>query len=71
LPAAGLRVGELDERCAHLCIDMQRIFSEATPWQVNWLPGSRDAMVDIYCERFQMQIEAVNTGMILQGWNGS
>lgn len=32
------RSGELDERRAHLCIDMQRMFSEATPRQVNWMP---------------------------------
>jgi nicotinamidase-related amidase len=34
-----LRFGPLDEGCAHLCVDMQRMFSEATPWQVKWLPG--------------------------------
>jgi hypothetical protein len=26
-----LRFGPLDEGCAHLCVDMQRMFSEATP----------------------------------------
>ncbi len=34
-----LRLNPLDERCVHLCIDMQRMFSEPTPWQVQWLPG--------------------------------
>lgn len=34
-----LRFGALGEGCAHLCIDMQRMFSDATPWQVKWLPG--------------------------------
>jgi nicotinamidase-related amidase len=34
-----LRFGPLDERCAHLCVDMQRMFAEPTPWQVKWLPG--------------------------------
>ncbi len=29
---------------------------------------THDAMVDIYCERFRMQIEAVDTASILQGW---
>lgn len=33
-----LRYGPLGESCAHLCIDMQRLFSEPTPWQVDWLP---------------------------------
>jgi nicotinamidase-related amidase len=29
---------------------------------------THDAMVDIYCERFQMQVEAVNTDAILEAW---
>jgi hypothetical protein len=29
----GIRFGPLGERWMHLCIDMQRMFNEATPWQ--------------------------------------
>ncbi len=28
----------LDGRAIHLCIDMQRLFAEQTPWQVAWMP---------------------------------
>lgn len=28
----------LDRATVHLCIDMQRLFAEETPWQVPWLP---------------------------------
>jgi nicotinamidase-related amidase len=33
-----LKYGDLKESCVHLCIDMQRVFAEPTPWQVEWLP---------------------------------
>jgi nicotinamidase-related amidase len=28
----------LDKTARHLCVDMQRLFAEETPWQVPWLP---------------------------------
>jgi nicotinamidase-related amidase len=28
----------LDHRAVHLCIDMQRLFAEASPWHVPWMP---------------------------------
>jgi nicotinamidase-related amidase len=28
----------LDRTAVHLCIDMQRLFAEATPWSMPWLP---------------------------------
>jgi len=31
-----LRFGPLTNTCAHLCVDMQRIFAEATPWHMPW-----------------------------------
>jgi nicotinamidase-related amidase len=37
----GQRTGDyfpLDDATRHLCIDMQRLFAEETPWQVPWLP---------------------------------
>lgn len=33
----GLRFGAL-EHAAHLCVDMQRLFSKATPWMQRVLP---------------------------------
>ena len=31
----------------HLCVDMQRLFAEATEWQVPWLPRVLPAVVEI------------------------
>jgi nicotinamidase-related amidase len=28
----------LDRGTAHLCVDMQRLFAESSPWTVDWLP---------------------------------
>ncbi|MEJ0019849.1 MAG: cysteine hydrolase [Acetobacteraceae bacterium] len=33
----GIRFGRLGARTAHLCIDMQAVFAEATEWQVPWM----------------------------------
>lgn len=33
-----LKHGPLTERALHLCIDMQNLFAEPTPWHVPWLP---------------------------------
>ena len=33
----GLRYGPLDERAVHLCIDMQNLFAEETPWHTPWM----------------------------------
>ncbi|GEP09054.1 cysteine hydrolase family protein [Methylobacterium gnaphalii] len=33
----GLRFGPLNERCAHLCVDAQRMFAEETAWHTPWL----------------------------------
>lgn len=38
----------------HLCIDMQRMFGEATPWQVDWMSRVLPAVVELagrYAER--------------------
>jgi nicotinamidase-related amidase len=35
--AATLRFGPLS-RCAHLCVDMQKLFAEGTDWATPWLP---------------------------------
>jgi nicotinamidase-related amidase len=31
----------------HLCIDMQRMFAEATPWQVTWMDKISPAVVEV------------------------
>jgi nicotinamidase-related amidase len=36
--ASGLRFGPLGERWVHLCVDMQRMFAEDTPWTTPWMP---------------------------------
>jgi nicotinamidase-related amidase len=33
----GLRFGPLGENCAHLCIDMQKLFAEGTEWHTPWM----------------------------------
>jgi len=35
--ADALRFGELTSTCAHLCIDMQRMFAEDTQWRTPWM----------------------------------
>jgi nicotinamidase-related amidase len=32
-----LRYGPLGENCIHLCVDMQRMFYEKTPWHMPWM----------------------------------
>jgi nicotinamidase-related amidase len=33
----GLRFGPLGISAAHICVDMQRMFSEGTPWATGWM----------------------------------
>jgi nicotinamidase-related amidase len=35
--SGGLRHGALSPRTVHLCVDMQRLFAEETPWQTPWM----------------------------------
>jgi nicotinamidase-related amidase len=35
--ASPLPYGPLNERTVHLCIDMQRLFAEDTPWHTPWM----------------------------------
>ena len=32
------RYGPLGDTCAHLCVDMQRMFAEKTEWHTPWMP---------------------------------
>ena len=34
----GLRFGQLGANWVHVCVDMQRMFAEATPWHAEWMP---------------------------------
>lgn len=34
----GLKFGRLGASAAHLCVDMQRLFSAEGPWCVDWMP---------------------------------
>jgi nicotinamidase-related amidase len=38
IKADGLRFGPLGESAVHLCVDMQRLFAEDTPWKTPWMP---------------------------------
>jgi nicotinamidase-related amidase len=33
----GLPFGPLTDRTAHICIDMQNVFAEETPWHTPWM----------------------------------
>ncbi len=33
----GLRFGPLGDTAAHVCVDMQRLFAEDTPWRTPWM----------------------------------
>src|SRR5207253_455819 len=35
--SGGLPFGPLGDRTAHLCIDMQNLFAEKTPWHTPWM----------------------------------
>lgn len=34
---AGLRFGSIGSSAVHLCVDMQRLFQEPTPWRTPWM----------------------------------
>ncbi|RWI94504.1 cysteine hydrolase family protein [Mesorhizobium sp.] len=37
MSASGLSYGPLGERCAHLCVDMQKLFAEPSEWATPWI----------------------------------
>lgn len=41
----GLPNGMLTDRCAHLCVDMQRLFAEDTEWHTPWM----DRVLPLVC----------------------
>jgi nicotinamidase-related amidase len=34
-------------RWRHICVDMQRMFAEDTPWHIPWIGGVRDQVVEV------------------------
>jgi nicotinamidase-related amidase len=44
---SGLPFGALTARSVHLCIDMQLLFAEATPWHTPWMARVLPAVEDI------------------------
>jgi nicotinamidase-related amidase len=42
-----LRFGALGSRAAHVCIDMQNLFAEETPWHTPWMKRVLPAVVEI------------------------
>ncbi|MCJ8520152.1 nicotinamidase-related amidase [Pseudorhizobium tarimense] len=38
-------------RCRHLCVDMQRMFAEETPWNVAWMDRVRDPIAKLAAAR--------------------
>src|SRR5205085_9209193 len=49
-----LPFGPLDGRTAHLCIDMQNLFAEDTPWHTPWMKRVLPAVIEI-AERHAVQ----------------
>src|SRR5438067_965007 len=48
MPQSGpLRFGPLGPRTAHLCIDMQNLFAEDTPWHTPWMTRVLPMVVEI------------------------
>jgi nicotinamidase-related amidase len=45
--SGSLRFGPLDERTVHLCIDMQNLFAEDTPWHTPWMKRVLPVVVNI------------------------
>lgn len=35
---SGIRFGHIPASAVHLCVDMQRLFAEDTPWRTPWMP---------------------------------
>jgi len=46
-PSSGLRFGPLGGGAVHLCIDMQLVFAEPTPWHTPWMGRVLPLVVEI------------------------
>lgn len=50
----GLRFGPLGDRCLHLCVDMQNLFSKGSPWETPWMERvlpAVEALAERHAER--------------------
>jgi nicotinamidase-related amidase len=47
----GLRFGDIGPSAAHLCVDVQRLFSAEGPWPVAWLPRVLPVIGEIVARR--------------------
>lgn len=47
---SGIRFGPIPADAAHLCVDMQRLFAEDTPWRTPWMSRVLPVVVQ-FCER--------------------
>jgi nicotinamidase-related amidase len=43
--------GPLGRHCFHICVDMQRMFAEETPWRTPWLDRVLPRVVDLVGQR--------------------
>lgn len=51
--AAAVRFGRMGADCRHVCVDMQRLFAEKTPWHLPWLERALPQILRIvrHCPR--------------------
>lgn len=73
MPEQTLQFGGLTETCAHLCVDMQRLFAEETEWHTPWMERVRPKVrriAELHPERtiFTRFIPAQRTGEGRGAW---
>ncbi|TPM52423.1 cysteine hydrolase [Mesorhizobium sp. B2-2-3] len=54
MSAPGLAYGPLGDHCAHLCVDMQRLFAEPSEWATPWITRVLPRIVSL-AERYPSQ----------------
>ena len=47
---SGLQFGPVGANAVHLCVDMQRLFGEGTPWNVPWMEKVLPTIVGVVAE---------------------
>ncbi|MGX7871540.1 cysteine hydrolase family protein [Mesorhizobium sp. ORM6] len=47
MAAQGLSYGSLGKHCAHVCVDMQRLFAEPSEWATPWITRVLPRIVDL------------------------
>jgi len=46
-----LRFGPIGPRAVHVCVDMQRLFAEETPWKTPWMPRVLPRVVELVAHK--------------------